>query len=255
MCQAKRRVITRFYAYAFGALAMASAQTAASIIVVSGAPYSGEQVTQRVETLSDGTRTTRSLGSVKLYRDSAGRTRTERPPVTEIEDPVAGLRYRLDSSTTTARRWTLAPEQIISGDQAGSVVAVSTDNAVTFSIPAGGNSISVLLTVTPGGDAGTPQPKLTTEELGTLKMEGVLVEGSRQTVTIPAGAQGSDRPITTVTDTWTSPELKIVMLSKVSDPRNGETTVTMTHLSRSEPALTLFQPGPGYKIVDGNAPQ
>ena len=234
---------------------MASAQTPAPIIVVSGAPYSGEQVTQRVETLSDGTRTTRLLGSVKLYRDSAGRTRTERPPVTEIEDPVAGLRYRLDSSTTTARRWTLAPEQIISGDQAGSVVAVSTDNAVTFSIPAGGNSISVLLTVTPGGDAGTPQPKLTTEELGTLKMEGVLVEGTRQTLTIPARAQGNGSPITTVTDTWTSPELKIVMLSKVSDPRNGETTVTMTHLSRSEPALTLFQPGPGYKIVDGNAPQ
>jgi hypothetical protein len=253
MCRADGQAVLQLCFCAFGAFFRASAQTAPPMVVVAGAPYSGEQVTQRVETLRDGSRVTRSLGSAKIYRDSAGRTRTERPGIIEIEDPVAGLRYRLDSRTMTARRWKVAPEQILSGDQASSVVAVSIGNDITFSPPAGGASGSVTLTITPTGNPGAPQPHLATEDLGTLKMEGVLVEGTRQILTIPS-PPGNDPPLTTVTDTWAAPDLKIVMLSKVSDPRTGETTVAMTHLSRSEPAPSLFQPGPDYKIVDGNEP-
>jgi hypothetical protein len=44
---------------------------------VIGAPYSGEVVTETVQTLADGTHTTRT----KVYRDSLGRTRKERSPL------------------------------------------------------------------------------------------------------------------------------------------------------------------------------
>ena len=233
--------------------AAAWAQNAPPMVVVTGAPYSGEQVQERVETSSDGSRVTRSFGSVKTYRDSEGRTRTERPQAIEIEDPVAGLRFTLDARTKTARRMAVARDQMISGDQAGTLLALSAGNTITFSTPVGGAPISITLSVVPASDASKPQSLLTTEDLGTLKMEGVLVEGSRQTLTIPAGAEGNDQPIKTVTDTWTSPELKIVMLSKVTDPRTGETTTRLTHLSRLDLAMDLFQPPPDYIIVNGNA--
>src|SRR5690348_3092580 len=81
--------------------------------VVEGAPYSGEQIQERVETASDGSRATRPLGSARLYRDSAGRTRTERPAGIEINDPVAGVRYTMDPQTRTAKRVKVPRELII----------------------------------------------------------------------------------------------------------------------------------------------
>jgi hypothetical protein len=91
---------------------------------------------------------------------------------------------------------------------------------------------------------------MTSESLGTQTMEGVSVEGLRTTEIIPEGFEDNDRPITVTRETWTSPELKIAVLTKHSDPRNGESTDRLTNIDLSEPALSLFQPPPGYKIVE-----
>ena len=48
-----------------------------------------------------------------------------------------------------------------------------------------------------------PRPdafKLTYESLGTDEMDGLIVDGRRETMTIPAGKEGNDRPIAVVTD-------------------------------------------------------
>jgi hypothetical protein len=94
--------------------------------------------------------------------------------------------------------------------------------------------------------------QFTTEKLGTQIIEGVVTEGERQTQTIPEGEQGNDRPILITTEVWTSPELKMVVLRKSSDPRSGETIMKLTNISRTEPDASLFQPPPDYTIVDGN---
>jgi hypothetical protein len=80
-----------------------------------------------------------------------------------------------------------------------------------------------------------------------------LAEGSRTTVTYPIGAVGNDRPIISVSETWTSPELKTVVLSKNSDPRNGDSTTRLTNISRLEPDASLFQIPSDYEIVDQQA--
>ena len=49
-----------------------------SIRPITGAPYSGEQIHETVQTLVDGTHITRTMPPTKIYRDSLGRTRTER---------------------------------------------------------------------------------------------------------------------------------------------------------------------------------
>ena len=98
------------------------------------------------------------------------------------------------------------------------------------------------------------RPEHSSESLGTQVMEGVNVQGTRSTMTIPVGAQGNDRPLATVSETWFSPDLKLTILMKTTDHRNGESTTRMTNLVLGEPDPSLFQPPAGYNIVDEAGP-
>ena len=245
-----RRVIARAGCLLLPAMcAMSQSSLSMPMQVVTGAPYSGDQIHERVETLSDGSRVTRTASTVKMYRDSQGRTRTDRAEAIEINDPVAAVRYTLNPGTRVARRENVPRSQIIRGDAPVQLVIVPPGTEIRSAPPEPGAPVGASLTMGPPGQAGAPQPRIVTEYLGTLTIEGVLVEGSRQTWTIP----GDHGPVITVSDTWTSPELKIVILSKLADPRTGETSLKMTHLSRSEPASELFQPPPDYRIVGSTA--
>jgi hypothetical protein len=70
------------------------------------------------------------------------------------------------------------------------------------------------------------------------------------TTTIPANAQGNDQPIVTVFENWFSDELQIQVSSKRSDPRNGETTDSLTNIDRSEPDPSLFRLPADYTITE-----
>ncbi len=97
----------------------------------------------------------------------------------------------------------------------------------------------------------TDASHVSTEELGTQTMEGILVTGTRTTRTIPAGEMGNEKPIVIVTEVWTSPDLKTIISSKRSDPRMGEQTFRLTNLVRAEPASSLFTVPADFKVVDG----
>jgi hypothetical protein len=86
------------------------------------------------------------------------------------------------------------------------------------------------------------------EDLGTQTIEGVSAQGKRETVTIPAGEIGNERPIEIVTETWFSPELHTMVLRKHSDPRLGDSTYRLTDIKRNEPDASLFQPPAGAKV-------
>ena len=81
-------------------------------------------------------------------------------------------------------------------------------------------------------------------------ISGVQAEGKRITETIPAGAIGNERAIEVVNETWYSPELQTVLMSKHSDPRTGDVTYTLTNVSRAEPDPALFTIPPDYKLRD-----
>jgi hypothetical protein len=149
----------------------------------------------------------------------------------QIADPVAGYRYMLDSRTQTARRSAVAP-------------TMQRPNMVATAKPAPP-------TVPP---AARPRPDRSRESLGTQTIEGVLAEGMRWTTTFPEGSVGNDRPITTVSENWTSADLKILVLSKSSDPRTGEHTMRLTNIVIAEPDPALFQIPADYSIVDEPAP-
>jgi len=94
---------------------------------------------------------------------------------------------------------------------------------------------------------------INTEQLGEQMVEGVECEGTRTVTTIPAGVIGNENPIETVIETWGSRELRMIILSKRSDPRFGEFTYRVTSIIRSETDATLFQIPSGYTIIDSGA--
>jgi hypothetical protein len=89
------------------------------------------------------------------------------------------------------------------------------------------------------------------EDLGKQTIEGVVAEGTRTTVTIPAGEIGNERAIEIVSERWYSPELQLVVMTRHSDPRSGEMTYKLTNINRAEPAKSLFEVPAGYTVKEG----
>jgi hypothetical protein len=81
-------------------------------------------------------------------------------------------------------------------------------------------------------------------------IEGVRADGTRITITIPAGAIGNEQPIRIVSERWYSPELQLELLYKHSDPRTGETVRKVVNISRSEPPRSLFEAPADYKVTE-----
>jgi hypothetical protein len=201
--------------------------------VVKNAPYSAEMITETMQTLADGNRIHQTI-TAHVYRDSEGRTRTEQPlnglgalapngnfpTVVFIHDPVAGANYALNPKNKTATKsaWMARGRGRANGAGPGRGPGAS------------GNG--------------------KTESLARQTIEGLPAEGTRTTVTIPAGQVGNEQPIQTVTERWYSPDLEIVLLVKQSDPRMGETVTHLANVSRAEPPRALFEVPADYKLAE-----
>jgi len=193
---------------------------------VKGAPYSATAITESTQTLRDGNKISRKA-TASVYRDGEGRTRREQTlssigpfsssgqptQMVFIHDPVAGVQYALDPQTRTAHKM-----KTWSG---------------------------------PGPEHKAPSStQVKTESLGTQTIEGIEAEGTRTTLTIPAGQFGNDRPIDIVSERWVSPALQVVVLSRHSDPRMGEHIYRLTNITRSEPARSLFDVPADYTVKE-----
>lgn len=245
-----------------------------SMPAVIGAPYSAEQVSERTQTLNDGTHITDEPRSqFHVYRDSAGRTRTERPffmgrlaqpdsPIlVEIIDPVEGCQYILDTFNQVAHRSKLqAPPWASSAHSAGGIAGGTAGyGGMLSSVPPPAGPLPGPASIAADGSRGPlpgvgMHPEAVMESLGSRVIEGVLAEGKGTSTTYPVGAMGNDRPFTTTYEVWTSPELKVMILSKNSDPRTGENITRLINLSRAEPDPGLFKVPAGYQIVDETGP-
>ncbi len=223
-----------------------TAALAGPMSTIPGAPYSAQAVTQRVQMLADGNRITQTTTN-NVARDSKGRVRREEslpglgngeaepPHLVLIEDPVAGVHITLDSNRKTAMKLTMQ-----NAKERAEAKALVISDGFGPAISTGGP-----LAVVTSDDS-----RITRSDLGTQTIEGVAAKGTKITHTIPAGEMGNDLPIVITTETWFSPDLKVMVMSKSSDPRMGETTYKLTNLSRSEPDATLFQIPADYTVKD-----
>ena len=232
---------------------------------VTGAPYSAEAVTVVVQTLADGNRISRE-SKAAVYRDTTGRTRREQGlsiigamvggpeghQQVQITDPQAGVTYILDMGNRIAHKLTVPK---IALARASAPTAAAGAGASTFELPlpppppSSGSHGTVFFRR--GVFANSKPP--TVEHLGRQIVEGIEAEGTRSTTTIPAGQIGNELPLTIVSERWFSPELRVLVLSRQTDPRFGETTYRLTNIVRAEPSPDLFEPPPDFTVVEPGA--
>jgi hypothetical protein len=192
---------------------------------VAGQPYSAQVTFKHNQTLQDGN-LVEQTNTAMVYRDSQGRTRIEetRPTqsgnseqIVRITDPAARVSYVLDPVKKTAHRFTLPPPRATNLQQP----------------PRAGSN-----------------PNVTTQSLGSQTIDGLLVQGTQITRTIPAGQMGNTAPIQTVSTRWYSTDLSIDLSTSTTDPLHGNSSTTLADLSRDEPASTLFQVPSDYTVVN-----
>lgn len=219
---------------------------------VKNAPFSADVITEISHTLADGNRIHQTVTS-KVSRDSEGRTRREQAvnlnglapnanvqQMVFINDPVGGVSYTLNAKERTGLK------SVRNGDgrglQGSSQDASGPGPRARSRQSAAGSPEGRQMRM------GGADPK--TESLGRQTIEGLQAEGRRTTMTIPAGQAGNDLPIHIVMENWYSSELQTTVLSKHSDPRNGETATRLTNISRAEPARMLFEAPADYKLTE-----
>jgi hypothetical protein len=208
--------------------------------VVPGAPYAAQAVTQFTQTLASGDHIQRTM-TASIARDSQGRTRVDRSisgvgalsatagaqaRAIMIHDVVAGVSYALNPATKTGTSTQIRAR--------GADFQGFERNRTRRSASSAANGAEK------------------TEDLGTQVMQGLTVTGKRVTRVIAPGQEGNEKEIDVVTETWHSADLQMVVQSKTSDPRFGDTTYQLTGLSRAEPDPALFSTA-GYSITEGRA--
>jgi TonB family protein len=155
---------------------------------------------------------------------------------------IGGHPLLRDAALQAARQWVFKPTEV-----AGAPVKVQ--GILTFNFTLNDEEPAPYTTA-----KNMPKYVTNSEQLGKQMVEGAECEGSRVVTTMPAGMIGNERPIETVNETWYSPELKMMILSKRSDPRFGESSYRVTNIGRSESDASLFQIPSDYTIID-SAPQ
>lgn len=212
--------------------------------VVPDAPFSADATTTVTQILGDGTRIEQTT-TARFYRDRAGRVRREQTilglgglnaggnmqTITIAPDPTNGTAFTLDPMTRTARR---VPR-----------IAVPLTANMVFQTN-GGNVFVRGRTGGPplGGAAGSP----TEEMLGARQFETVRALGRKTTSLIPTGQIGNDRPIEITDERWESPELRMLIYSRNSDPRTGVVEYRLTNINRAEPPADLFTIPSDYTV-------
>jgi hypothetical protein len=204
---------------------------------VTGAPYSGVEVRTSQQVLAAGNVIQRTEQST-VYRDSQGRVRretTRKGPDGQtgtrvsISDPVAGVVHELDAASKTAftrpARFPSQSQTAAAGGRAGTMGA--------------------------GGRTGQTEANVKRETLAAQSIHGIVASGSRVTRTIPAGAIGNSQAIETVRETWMADDLKVPLMTKMSDPRSGTTVTELTNINRSQPDPSLFQIPADYTVKQG----
>jgi hypothetical protein len=243
---------------------------------VLGAPYSATLTNESVQTLPDGNRIVQTSTGTTA-RDSQGRTRQDMalpalgnlaaanaPHLIFIQDPVAQVSYTLNLTDKTAQKMPAPPPPPpFSANAPASASASGGARVVTHSaapLPSPPDAMPDAMGVATGPVVFQKQmiasdpAHISTEDLGSQTMEGVLVTGVRTTHTIPAGEIGNDKPILIVMEVWKSPDLKTIVYSKRSDPRMGDSTFRLTNIVRAEPDPALFTVPADFKLVDSPQP-
>lgn len=219
---------------------------------VPNAPFSADVTTTVRQTLSDGTRIER-IATARYYRDPQGRVRVEQSIIgleeldpgatsqvrtTVWPNPADAWAYLLDPPTRTARK---GPRDI---------AGLAVGGGDTFAVPLGGVRFLIFHGALHTHHS-SPDADVRHESLGSRRIAGVDTVGLRLTGMIHVGL-GNDRPMEITEERWESPELKIVIFSRIWDPLSGIVEYQLSNIRRVDPPPDLFVVPSDYTIVRSN---
>ena len=258
------------------------ARTAVEGRITPNAPYSAEAVTESTQVLADGNRINRK-SLTRVYRDGEGRTRREEindsgtVVSVSIVDPVAHVTYVLNPASRTAYRDAVriampggrgTGADVMRRSPEGAAGSPSPEVQQRMKMTAEELARAKASSVPPPPPPAPPAPmgeKIALErsaatpvreDLGTQTIEGVAATGSRSTTTIPPGAIGNLQPIKIVAEQWFSSDLGVLVMTKHSDPRIGDTIYRLQSIVRAEPDRSFFTLPPDYTLKEsGIRPQ
>jgi hypothetical protein len=210
----------------------AAANTAArpipdNVRLVTGAPYSAYGTSETVTTSPGGGKVVRQ-NSVRVWRDSDGRTRSEYD-LTSIGGPTPveiNSRLTVIDDPAARERYMLQPD----------------GRVVTLPIAPCRAAHEPDITVGPPRPAGLPLRVSQPVKLGERQVDGEILTGSRVEATIPAGAMGNEQPVKMSAEQWYGKDLQVVVEATYRDPRTGETRYKLREIQRDEPDASLFRP-------------
>jgi hypothetical protein len=190
-------------------------------------PLSADIDVVSVRVLSDGN-TLRQERRMKFYRRADGSTRLEEPNRVVIVDNNSHTVTVLDTIGKVAQVQN-APSAPANGKR---------QVAARSQLQAGENSLDAM-----NSSSNT--------DLGVKVIAGHSVRGIRRTTTIQANsALGNTAPIDKAIEVWRSSDLRLPLLTVISDPLGGTTTSQYENISTATaPDSSLFTIPAGYKVV------
>jgi hypothetical protein len=216
---------------------------------VVGAPFSADATTIVKQTLSDGTRVDRTAFA-RYYRDSAGRVRVEQriPTAGDPSSPASATLIMLATEPSEPRVYTIEPLTRTFYTSPRDNAALVFNGRHTFAFGAAPNHF-LLFHPEDWRTSGFDRPVTYSSRelaLGTRVIAGVESVGRRVTLTVPPGENGNIESIEIVGDQWDSPELRVLLYSRYSNPLTGMFEYRLTNIRRAEPSPELFDLPPDY---------
>ena len=191
---------------------------------------------------------------MRIYRDSEGRVRREnvtadgsRVESVTIVDPVAGSHVVLDPATRTAFG---SPSKLRYAE--GTTASMREMHHEKAAVEAKMGRRTAMPTQAlprqPSPERARLHEQTSRQDLGQRSIEGLAARGTRTTTVLPPGTIGNEQPIRIVTEEWFAPDLQVLVQTKHSDPRSGDTTYTLSNIVRAESDRSLFEVPADYAV-------
>ena len=188
-------------------------------------PLSADIDVVSVRALADGN-TLRQERRMKFYRRADGSTRLEEPNRVVIVDSSAHTTTVLDLVSKVAQ---VQATRLASTDAMTPVKALPQPLAAESGLEEKNGAARI--------------------DLGVKVIVGYSVHGIQRTTTIPVNsALGNTSPITKTMQVWSSSDLRLPLLSIISDPLGGTTTSQYESISTTPPDNSLFTIPAGYRL-------
>lgn len=200
--------------------------------IVQGQPCIVVEETQSTRPLADGTTLTHRTEERK-WRDSQGRFRKQIAEVIDGHEPEFETASIVDPVANTLTILHL----------------VSKTATVFHLLDHGPGSLHPYVELDDMPVMALPGVQVKIEKLEPKTIAGVYAVGRRVTRVRLPGVIGNNKPVTSVSERWVSPDLKILLASSSDDPRE-QLMRQVTQLDRNEPDPSVFNIPADFTVRD-----